>query len=769
MGMREEARPGRRRRLFAAASALAFAAGALACLTARSISGAGHVALRGAADAGSVFDGAPPLIQNVLASAKAGAADQPAGAPSEAQEEYQDALEGYERLEEGMAPREPAEARSQMEMDASQQRHAELEQQLKALRQEWADATPAVARRAQQDRAALARRFQAPGAQQQLSKLPPEVLTQMAEDVEHPPEEERAMEHAIAGAAAPGKDKAIISGLEKKVKKLEALNAQLALHKPPPGDHAPDAVALKHAEAVAAKAADEEEKKTLAATTSLLPATALSPALAHAEAIAHAAAAAEVKQAEAKTRKFLAKKVKVDKLKMLGVKEDHIGGVRHALAAGQDTAKKIPGVKEDTWPFGPGSWRFSRKKPLPGVNEASWEVLPDFDGPHKAEQGFKAHAGGCFPDKTGRLRCHGEQEAWMNKAGKGWDKRRSVPKTAPGTGLATLLPHIREDAEQQKLDAAAAAFGTAMAPRDEGTAGGRVQELEEVQDAKRKVKAARMQALEQVAKQCSNLLDCLAMQTSVVPRYTHPTLGAGQDRMVATADQSLSHTAMHDAFNPALRPWRLISKWPFESGDVQVKMPATFVGKISRPAVGKRHGKAHMAFDVPAAELPSDRMTSMYARERSALRSQALAAEKAGTLPSLMSLWEKPEHGNQQVKPGARGLGVRNYENTAGLCTAGVNCDSVSAKFARFCDMGVPVIALPHVCKGVMCVKVVEPEARLPKPKPSPSRARFVPELTQLRFSPTGPLGSGTQCQTRLWTQKRCRMGGWVLRGRGRR
>ena len=118
MGMREEARPGRRRRLFAAASALAFAAGALACLTARSISGAGHVALRAAADAGSVFDGAPPLIQNVLASAKAGAADQPAGAPSEAQEEYQDALEGYERLEEGMAPREPAEARSQMEMDA---------------------------------------------------------------------------------------------------------------------------------------------------------------------------------------------------------------------------------------------------------------------------------------------------------------------------------------------------------------------------------------------------------------------------------------------------------------------------------------------------------------------------------------------------------------------------------------------------------------------------------------------------------------------------
>ena len=665
---------------------------------------------RALADADSVLDGAPDVVKRVVqasaaqprAEAAASAADaldkevQAAYADSlaggqklakganaldtiddEAHEAYKDSLEGYERLEEGMAPKEPAEHLARAERRAEQRAKLEAD--------------------AKRERQVLSKRFKAPGTAQQLQKTDPAVVQQMMWDLKHPPAEERKMEREMEREiASPGKadaaSKKLVAGLERKVESLEALNGKLALTKAPPGTASQ---AMQHAEQVAAKAARSEEKKALAATTSLVPKGPVSPALRHAEAVAKKAALAEVKKEELATKKFMKKKVKVDKLKLLGVREDRLGGVRKALVAGQKTAKKIPGVKEDTWPFAPGSFHYARKHPLPGVNEASWEIIPDFEGPKRAAKGFKDRAGGCFPDGKGGLKCHGEQEPWMKKV-KGWDKKGSLPKRAAGTGLATLLPHIREDAKQQKLEAAAEAFGDAMAQPDPA----RTADL-----LVKGAKNARLQSLEQVAKQCSTFLDCLSMQGSVMPQYTHPTYGAKDDRIVRTQAQSLSHTAMHDAFNPELRPWRLVSKWPFESGDVAVKMPKDWIGKIARPSVSSHH-KSHMKYDVPAAELPSSTLSTMYARERKELRGQALAAEKSGTLPQLMSLWEeessvparqgrlkaqmlaveanpKPEPKNNPVMPGARGLGVRNYENTVGLCTKGINCDSSNWPFGE--------------------------------------------------------------------------------------
>ena len=265
----------------------------------------------------------------------------------------------------------------------------------------------------------------------------------------------------------------------------------------------------------------------------------------------------------------------------------------------------------------------------------------------------------------------------MSKA-KSWDKKRALPKKAPGTSLAMLLPHLRHDAKEQKLEAAAEAFGDSMSAANEPA---RTEELLLIG-----AKKARQQSLEQVANQCSNFLDCLAMQGNVMPQYTHPKYGAEDDRIVRTEEQSLSHTAMRDAFNPELRPWRLVSKWPFEAGDVKVKMPE-YIGKISRPSVSSHH-KSHMKYDVPAAELPSDRLVSMYAR-----------AKNQGLLKTQM-LADKPEPKNNAVKPGARGLGVRNYENTVGVCKEGVNCDSSNWPFGEQDSMSDALVDAKRVQGG---------------------------------------------------------------------
>jgi hypothetical protein len=283
-----------------------------------------------------------------------------------------------------------------------------------------------------------------------------------------------------------------------------------------------------------------------------------------------------------------------------------------------------------------------------------------------------------------------------------------VPGKAPGTGLASLLPHLRQDAKQQKLEAAAEAFSDSISMAEEAPV--HTQKLVLQGPGK-----AQLQSLEQVSKQCSTFLDCLAMQSTIVPQYTHPTYGAEDDRIVRTEAQSLSHTAMHDAFNPKLRPWRLISKWPFEADDLKVKMPTSYIGAIARPSY--RSGKSHMKYDVQAAGFPSSTRQSMYAKERRVLKGQALAAEKDGTLAELMNLWEEPPSSSRQkqlkmqslealdnpllpeslgfdapnkpqpkdnlVKPGARGLGVRNYENTVGVCGKGVNCDSSNSPFGE--------------------------------------------------------------------------------------
>jgi len=300
------------------------------------------------ADADNVLDGAPDMVKSVLSGIDTVESAKDTNnldrIDDAAKEEYKDSLQGYERLEEGVAPLEPTERRSQMEMDAKK------------------------------DRKILAEHFKAPGTKQQLQKTSPAVVKQMMWDLKHPSAEERKIQRVMQNEIAkPGKagatDKALIAGLERKVESLEALNGKEALTKAPPGGNKE---AMEHSERVAAAAARAAEKKALAATTELVPKGPTSPALLRAERVAKKAAAAEVKKEELATAKFMKKRVKVDKLKLLGVREDDLGGVRHALTAGQQSAKKIPGVKEDTWPFAPGSFRYARKHPLPGVNEASW-------------------------------------------------------------------------------------------------------------------------------------------------------------------------------------------------------------------------------------------------------------------------------------------------------------------------------------------------------------------------------------------------------------
>ena len=86
------------------------------------------------ADADSVLAGAPQLVRDVLASSQvsktAGDGGSARNADAKADEVYKDSLEGYERIEEGMAPREPVEGPSQMEMDASKVRQRMERQQL---------------------------------------------------------------------------------------------------------------------------------------------------------------------------------------------------------------------------------------------------------------------------------------------------------------------------------------------------------------------------------------------------------------------------------------------------------------------------------------------------------------------------------------------------------------------------------------------------------------------------------------------------------------
>ena len=272
---------------------------------------------RALADADSVLDGAPDVVKRVVqasaaqprAEAAASAADaldkevQAAYADSlaggqklakganaldtiddEAHEAYKDSLEGYERLEEGMAPKEPAEHLARAERRAEQRAKLEAD--------------------AKRERQVLSKRFKAPGTAQQLQKTDPAVVQQMMWDLKHPPAEERKMEREMEREiASPGKadaaSKKLVAGLERKVESLETLNGKLALTKAPPGTASQ---AMQHAEQVAAKAARSEEKKALAATTSLVPKGPVSPALRHAEAVAKKAALAEVKKEELATK-----------------------------------------------------------------------------------------------------------------------------------------------------------------------------------------------------------------------------------------------------------------------------------------------------------------------------------------------------------------------------------------------------------------------------------------------------------------------------------
>jgi len=157
-------------------------------------------------------------------------------------------------------------------------------------------------------------------------------------------------------------------------------------------------------------------------------------------------------------------------------------------------------------------------------------------------------AGGCYPDAKGKLHCYGEKDLKLGKAlekALGMKDTVMKPTRAPGTSLASLVPHIRQDAEEQHLNAAAAAFANMavppqeartqsllmLDPEEEGDA--RVQELLQAQAQGRK------QMLDRVNGQCSTFLDCFTGAGAMVAHHTQPSEGFKYDtRTLARASRA---------------------------------------------------------------------------------------------------------------------------------------------------------------------------------------------------------------------------------------
>lgn len=524
------------------------------------------------------------------------------------------------------------------------------------------------------DEAVLAKKYGgAKAAKKALHGISAAVLHQMAEDVENPDPAEKAAEKAAETALLHPKQAhdAKEAALERKVKHLERVNARLAMHNAPAGDAASAAAAEARAQKVAAAGALAVERKAEALTKRLV--TPGDAAMAHAEAVAEAGARGEQKRVEQDTQAMLhdsgsfnlAKMERARAHSLPGVTKSAFGGARRAFNQGRAGAGHLPGIKEDTWPFAAGSFHEAAKKPIPGVNEDDW--LSSVFFPKKA-----AAAGGCYPGNDGKLQCSGSRGA-LAAAGAlassmGLSDTRVAPKRAPGTGLARLVPQIRKDAEQQRLEDAAAAFAAQMkaqgpAARTQALAQGAVLADARAGDALlRKAQEfsakGRTQVLERAGAQCSTLLDCISGAGGVVPHHTHPTIGAALDLQVHSPEESRSRNALADAFRGGMRPWRLVSRWPFEAGDRSVAVgsdelagtvhrPMSPKGKIARPSATSRTGQKA---DVAARPVSSG---ATYARERRALRSRALAAEQQGTLAQLAQRWEA-EDAPARAAPGVR-------------------------------------------------------------------------------------------------------------------
>jgi hypothetical protein len=315
------------------------------------------------------------------------------------------------------------------------------------------------------DKAVLEKQYGgAKAAAKALHGLSPAVLHQMAHDVAHPDPLEVAAENAATVAMehpAQASD-AKVTTLEKQVKQLERVNANLAEHASPSGGAMSPVSATARAQKIADAGSMAAEQQAEALAKSLVPAG--NAAMARAAGVAEAGAQGEAKRVASDAKAMLSNSGKFNLQKMQrahahslpGVAKDAVGGVRTAFLKGRAAADHIPGIKEDTWPFAAGSFHEAKKAPIPGVDEDDW--LSSVMTPKKAA----AQAGGCYPGKDGKLTCLGAHDPRLSASALasslGLVDTRMAPTHAPGTGLGRMVPQIRKDAEQQGLDDASAAF-----------------------------------------------------------------------------------------------------------------------------------------------------------------------------------------------------------------------------------------------------------------------------------------------------------------------
>ena len=285
-----------------------------------------------------------------------------------------------------------------------------------------------------------------------------------------------AAAHARAAAVSEGSSSEV-KELEDKVKVLEGLNARLALGpSAAPSPVTPAAAvarARKVAEAGVVQAEAHADDDAASDYVAHSPTAGASPAEQHALRVAALAGAKAASKVEHDTKAMLHHKWPYKMNKLPGVVSSAWAGVHKAMTTGKPDASSIPGVKEDTWPFAPGSFR-AKDKVIPGVNQNSWWVFEPgsswekdrkhhLTGPSSPKHGG---SGGCVPDAaSGKLRCDGGVVLSPDELDKAFGLRDVQARAAKAKGeLRTALPGLKNDAETQRLNAAAAAFAAMKAP-----------------------------------------------------------------------------------------------------------------------------------------------------------------------------------------------------------------------------------------------------------------------------------------------------------------
>ena len=286
-----------------------------------------------------------------------------------------------------------------------------------------------------------------------------------------------AAAHARAAAVSEGSSSSEVKELEDKVKVLEGLNARLALGpSAAPSPVTPAAAvarARKVAEAGVVQAEAHADDDAASDYVAHSPTAGASPAEQHALRVAALAGAKAASKVEHDTKAMLHHKWPYKMNKLPGVVSSAWAGVHKAMTTGKPDASSIPGVKEDTWPFAPGSFR-AKDKVIPGVNQNSWWVFEPgsswekdrkhhLTGPSSPKHGG---SGGCVPDAaSGKLRCDGGVVLSPDELDKAFGLRDVQARAAKAKGeLRTALPGLKNDAETQRLNAAAAAFAAMKAP-----------------------------------------------------------------------------------------------------------------------------------------------------------------------------------------------------------------------------------------------------------------------------------------------------------------